>query len=163
MTCENCGAPDAKVHLTQIIKSEMSTHHLCEKCAAAKGLDTTPEVSLPLMDVFSKIVPEVTEDPSWGTEACSFCGLTHKDFKRTGRLGCAHCYETFKRQLPAMLQRVHGSARHVGKVYLPPDPTASETERRLEGLRRMLERAVQSEEFERAAQLRDQIRELEPV
>ena len=53
--------------------------------------------------------------------------------------------------------------RHVGKVYLPPDPSASEMEKRLEGLRRKLERAVQSEDFERAAEIRDEIQVLEPV
>ena len=63
-----------------------------------------------------------------GTE-CSFCGLTFADFRRTGRLGCPHCYETFGDQLPRLLRRIHGGVKHVGKVYLPPDPTASELEK----------------------------------
>ena len=58
---------------------------------------------------------------------------------------------------------MHGGTQHVGKVYLPPDPTASEMEKRLEGLRRRLTRAIESEDFERAAELRDQIRALEPA
>jgi protein arginine kinase activator len=164
MVCENCGSTDAVVHLTQIVNNQMSTHHLCERCAAEKGLDSGPETAnLPLIDMIAQMTEDVGPDPRSTSGACSFCGLTFDDFRRTGRLGCPHCYETFATHLPRLLRRIHGGAKHVGKVYLPPDPTASEMEKRLEGLRRKLERAVQSEDFERAAELRDQIRALEPA
>lgn len=164
MVCENCGSTDAVVHLTQIVNNQMSTHHLCERCAAEKGLDSGPETAnLPLIDMIAQMTEDVGPDPRTTSRACSFCGLTFDDFRQTGRLGCPHCYETFASHLPRLLRRIHGGAKHVGKVYLPPDPTASEMEKRLEGLRRKLERAVQSEDFERAAELRDQIRSLEPA
>lgn len=164
MVCENCGSTDAVVHLTQIVNNEMSTHHLCEKCAAEKGLESAPETtSMPLMDVISQMTQETVPDSEPSNRECSFCGMTFDDFRQTGRLGCPHCYETFSDHLPRLLRRIHGSTKHVGKVYLPPDPSASEMEKRLEGLRRKLERAVQSEDFERAAELRDQIRDLEPA
>ena len=67
------------------------------------------------------------------------------------------------RMLPRLLRRIHGGVKHVGKVYLPPDPTVSQIEKRLEGLRRKLERAVQAEDFERAAELRDEIRAMGPA
>jgi len=163
MVCENCGSTDAVVHLTQIVNNEMSTHHLCETCAAEKGLESAPETAnMPLMDVIAQMTEESAESSS-STDECSFCGLTFEGFRQTGRLGCPHCYETFSDHLPRLLQRIHGSTKHVGKIYLPPDPSASEMEKRLEGLRRKLERAVQSEDFERAAEIRDQIRELEPA
>jgi len=164
MACDNCGSTDAVVHLTQIVNNQMSTHHLCERCAAEKGLESTPDAStFQLLDMIEQISEAGAEStiPS-GTE-CSFCGLTFADFRKTGRLGCPHCYETFSEHLPRLLRRIHGGVKHVGKVYLPPDPTASELEKRLDGLRRKLERAVRSEDFERAAQLRDQIRSLEPA
>lgn len=164
MVCENCGSTEAVVHLTQIVNNQMSTHHLCERCAAEKGLDSAPDTSnMPLIDVIAKMAEDVPPDPKLSRAECSFCGLTFDDFRRTGRLGCPHCYETFASHLPRLLRRIHGSVKHVGKVYLPPDPTASEMEKRLEGLRRKLERAVQSEDFERAAEIRDQIRSLEPA
>ena len=164
MICERCGSTDAVVHLTQIVNNEMSMHHLCEKCAAEKGLETAPAAAdLPLIDIIAQMAQESPVEPTQGTEECSFCGMSYKEFRKTGRLGCPHCYETFSATLPALLRRIHGSSRHVGKVYLPPDPTASEMGKRLEGLRRKLERAVKSEEFERAAELRDQIRTLEPA
>jgi protein arginine kinase activator len=164
MICEHCGSTDAVVHLTQIVNNQMSTHHLCERCAAEKGLETAPEAAdLPLIDIIAQMTEDAVVDADQGLEECSFCGMTYTEFRKAGRLGCPHCYETFSTKLPSLLRRIHGSARHVGKVYLPPDPTASDMEKRLEGLRRKLERAVQSEEFERAAEIRDQIRTLEPA
>jgi protein arginine kinase activator len=165
MPCEKCGATDAVVHLTQIVNNQMSTHHLCQVCAAEKGLDSGPNLGdMPLLDVIKQIADDPAIDTRWGGGECSFCGLTHADFRETGRLGCPHCYESFAAELPRLLKRVHdGASKHVGKVYLPPDPTASEMEKRLDGLRRRLERAVQSEDFERAAEIRDEIRSMEPA
>lgn len=163
MICQKCGSTDAVVHLTQIVNDEMSTHHLCEKCAEEMGFDVGPsQLDVPAMDVLAQMAAEAPVART-SEESCSFCGLTYQDFKKTGRLGCPHCYETFAAALPALLKRIHGGSRHVGKVYLPPDPTVSDMERRLDGLRRRLERAVQSEDFERAAEIRDQIRALEPA
>lgn len=165
MVCDNCGSGDAVVHLTQIVNNEMSTFHLCEKCAAEKGLETTPEpVNFPLTDFLAQMGESETASPrSVGDEGCSFCGLTFKDFRETGRLGCPHCYATFEAPLRGLLRRIHGGTQHMGKVYLPPDPSASEMEKRLEALRRKLQRAVDAEDFERAARLRDEIRTLEPA
>jgi protein arginine kinase activator len=166
MVCDNCGSTHAVVHLTQIVNNQMSTHRLCEKCAAEKGLETAPEpAAFPLTDLLAQIGKDATPEPSdpSSTQQCSFCGLTFKDFRETGRLGCPHCYETYMPHLQRLLRRVHGGTQHVGKVYLPPDPSATELERRLEALRRKLNRAVESEDFERAAELRDEIRSLEPA
>ena len=163
--CDNCGSSDAVVHLTQIVNNEMTTCDLCEKCAAAKGLETTPEpVNFPLTDFLAQMGEEGPgADVHGASEACPFCGLTFGDFRETGRLGCPQCYETFSGHLEGLLRRIHGGTQHVGKVYLPPDPSASEMEKRLETLRRRLNRAVDAEDFERAAELRDQIRSLEPA
>lgn len=165
MKCENCGEAEAVIHLTQIENNEMTTAHLCEACAAAKGLETGEESSgFPLADFLAQMGGEASESRSGGGDetACPFCGLTFAAFREAGRLGCPHCYSTFDVQLRGLLRRIHGSTQHVGKVYLPPDPSASDREKRLEGLRRRLQRAVDSEDFERAAELRDEIRTLEP-
>jgi len=165
MVCDNCGSGDAVVHLTQIVNNEMSTFHLCEKCAAEKGLETTPEpVNFPLTDFLAQMGEAEPSPPRAGDEpGCSFCGLTFGDFKETGRLGCPHCYTSFEGPLRGLLRRIHGGTQHMGKVYLPPDPSASEMEKRLEALRRKLQRAVDAEDFERAARIRDEIRTMEPA
>jgi protein arginine kinase activator len=160
MLCENCGENNAKVHYTQIEKNEMHTFHLCEQCAAAKGLQPGVNVgNFPLTDFLAQMSKAGAE--SAATAPCAFCGLTLEDFKKTGRLGCSHCYVSFETHLSGLLRRLHGGTQHVGKVYLPPDPSSSAQQERLAGLRRKLDRAVQSEDFERAAQIRDMIRTLE--
>lgn len=164
MVCDNCGSTEAVVHLTQIVNNQMSTHRLCEKCAAEKGLESTPEpAAVPLTDFLAQMGKDPSGESDPAATQCSFCGLTFKDFRETGRLGCPHCYETYATHLQRLLRRVHGGTQHVGKVYLPPDPSASELERRLDALRRKLNRAVETEDFERAAELRDEIRSLEPA
>ena len=161
--CDNCGSKPATVNLTQIENNEMFSYHLCEDCAAQKGLEATTEPpTSPLPDFLAQIGYEPREEETSDSE-CSFCGLTFPAFRETGRLGCPHCYETFESHLRRLLRRVHGGTKHVGKIYLPPDPTVSEIEKQMEALRRKLNRAVEAEDFERAAELRDKIRSLEPV
>jgi protein arginine kinase activator len=160
MLCENCGENEASIHYTQIDKNEMQTLNLCQDCAAAKGLQPGASAStFPLTDFLAQMGRAGAESASSGP--CSYCGLSLDDFKRTGRLGCSQCYVTFDSHLSGLLRRLHGGTQHVGKVYLPPNPTRAEQQERLAGLRRKLDRAVESEDFERAAQIRDLIRTLE--
>lgn len=158
MLCEQCGKNEAILHLTHIENNQMKSLHLCEPCAAEKGLEAPHEQApLPLTDFLAK----VNRGEPTVAGPCPFCGLKLDEFKKTGRLGCSQCYVTFEPHLSGLLRRLHGSTQHVGKVYLPPDPSHAQQEERLAGLRRKLDHAVQSEDFERAAQLRDQIRNLE--
>lgn len=162
--CDACGIQEATVHLTEVADNKSVTTHLCEKCAAEKGVHTPPSVgSLPLADFLANLGGHPTKEgtPSGGDLTCPYCGLTSEVFRKEGRLGCPQCYTTFERSLRGLLRRIHGGTQHVGKVYLPPDPTARETEMRLDGLRKRLQRAIDAEDFERAAELRDQIKELE--
>lgn len=163
--CDICGSRKAIVHLTQIENNQMSTSHLCKKCAAAKGVEGPGEAAtLPLSNFLAQLGDEPGSKPSAATaEACSFCGLAFADFREAGRLGCPHCYTAFEDYLRGLLRRVHGSTQHVGKVYLPPDPSASDVQKQLELLRYKLQRAVDCEDFERAAELRDRIRMMEPA
>jgi protein arginine kinase activator len=163
MLCESCGQRDSVVTLTTIKNNQMMTRHLCEQCAAAEGVETSEgPVNFPLTDFLAQMGDE-PEPTGSGDATCGFCGLTFAQFRETGRLGCPHCYATFEGHLRGLLRRIHGGTQHVGKVYLPSDPTASERAKRLEGLRRRLQRAVDSEDFERAAEIREMIRSLEPT
>jgi protein arginine kinase activator len=161
MVCDSCKENEAIIHLTQIVDNQMTTLHLCESCAAEKGLE--PGVApgnFPLTDFLAQVGKAATE-VAGPVGPCAYCGLRLEDFKKTGRLGCSHCYVTFESNLKGLLRRLHGSTQHVGKVYLPPDPTRAEQQERIAGLRRKLDKAVESEDFERAAQIRDMIRTLE--
>jgi len=158
--CENA----ASVHLTQVVEDKMSTQYLCRACAEDKGVSAVPAEGRQVADLMAQLTEGGAErEPGGAPEPCPFCGLTLDGFRETGRLGCPHCYTSFESGMRRLLGRIHGATQHVGKVYLPPDPHASHTDRRLDDLRRRLRRAVDSEDFERAAVLRDQIREIEPV
>ena len=162
MLCDHCGENEAVIHLTQIVDNQMGTFHLCEACAAEKGLEPEPGVgNFPLTDFLAQMSQEESQSREETPAQCDFCGLTLEDFKKTGRLGCSHCYVTFDQHLRGLFRRLHGGTQHVGKVYLPPDSSTAERTEQLTRLRRKLDVAVEREEFERAAQLRDQIRELE--
>jgi protein arginine kinase activator len=164
--CDACGEGPAVMHLTQVVDNQSTTSYLCERCAVEKGLYApTPQNNPPLADFLAKMGgdgPKGSSDSDFDL-TCPFCGLTSSAFKDVGRLGCPQCYSTFESSLRGLLRRIHGGTQHVGKVYLPPDPTTTEVEQRLDGLRRKLQRAVAAEDFERAAELRDEIRTLEPA
>lgn len=165
MLCEKCGQHDATTHLTQIVNNEMSTFHLCDGCAVEKGLE--PSVSstatTPLTDFLAQMGKSVGAEASSSLESCPSCGLALSDFRRSGRLGCAACYSHFDAQLRGLLRRLHGGTQHVGKVYMPPNPSESDRVARVASLRRSLARAIEAEDFERAAGLRDQIRRMDPA
>ena len=164
MRCENCGEREAEIHLTQIVDDEMTTVHLCPSCAADQGVGTPlPSESAPLTDFLAQITEGADDEASLAgaRESCPYCGTSPSDFRKTGRLGCSQCYPHFESQLKGLLRRVHGAVEHVGKVYVSPDEGADDVEVRLSTLKRRLERAVEIEDFETAARLRDEIHELE--
>lgn len=159
MLCDDCGENEAILHVTKIENNQMNTYHLCEGCATAKGLEGAGAAAdAPLTEFLQQVGRGGTTAP---TGPCPYCGMRLEEFKKLGRLGCSHCYVAFEPHLRGLLRRLHGGVQHLGKVYLPPDPSRAEQQERLAGLRRKLDRAVQSEDFERAAELRDMIRTLE--
>lgn len=161
MVCDQCSERDAVVHLTQIVDGAVSQIHLCEKCSAERGIETTVAVPKhPLGDFLQAVQQQAAQMPG-DAARCAYCGTSLRDFRASGRLGCAHCYGAFEHSLRELLRRVHGSTRHEGWRYESGDPELMERDLTLQELRRKLEQAVQSEEFESAAALRDQIRGLE--
>jgi protein arginine kinase activator len=120
---------------------------------------------------FGKNLPEVAKD----TLACPSCGLLYDDFRKFGRFGCAQCYAAFKPHLKTLLKKIHGSNIHLGKkiavpdlpevavveIFVKPSEPAVPVVETIDVLRLRLSQAIKKEDFELAAQLRDQIRELE--
>ena len=160
MLCELCKQTQATVHLTEIVNEQMSELHLCEACANQKGAQV--ESHFGLSDLLSGLSDfgKTQEPEEVSTKACANCGMTYDDFRKAGRLGCAECYTTFKRSLGSLLKRIHGSPVHLGNSPARlVKPARAKTE--LAELRRRLERAIEHEEFEQAAQLRDQVRRIE--
>lgn len=161
MVCDTCRERDAVVHLTQIVESVVSQVHLCEQCAAARGIETTVALPKhPLGDFLQAVQQQAAQMPG-DAARCAYCGTSLRDFRASGRLGCAHCYGAFEQSLRELLRRVHGSTRHEGWKHEGADPDIVARELTLETLRSRLAKAVEGEAFEEAATLRDQIKGME--
>ncbi|MDD5496438.1 MAG: UvrB/UvrC motif-containing protein [Candidatus Omnitrophica bacterium] len=160
MLCEICGKKEATVHLTEVINEQMRKLNLCEDCAREKGAEMEEHFGLSdllagLADLGATVKPEAAV-----TIKCPKCGFSYSDFKKIGRLGCSECYEVFKKQLTPILKRIHSADRHVGKVPIQVGKTVKGV-KDLQDLRLQMEKAIQSEEFEEAARIRDKMKELE--
>jgi len=170
MQCERCGEHPAVIHLTQVVGNTHTEQHLCEACAAAQGIQTEVSVAkFPVGNLLASLGKGPGEQVSAVAEGgrCPACGATLQDFRESGRLGCAGCYEAFATSLRSLLRRIHGASRHIGEPYVPPaaqgaaaasDAPAGPP---LRALREQLQRAVEAENFELAARLRDEIRSRE--
>lgn len=165
MTCENCRQRPASVHLTKVINGQKSETHLCDQCAREQGqLDWMQPLSIP--NLLASLLSQEEFAPKRGLglpaaePRCPGCGITYSRFAETGRLGCSQCWEALGPQLSDLLRRIHGTIQHTGKV---PKRTGGlvRLKKELHQMREELNRAVANEEFEKAAALRDRIRDLE--
>ncbi len=161
MQCDVCGKKKATVHLTEIVDEQMSELHLCEDCAREKSVQMEQQFGLAdllagLTD-FGKQVQDVEKVKA----KCANCGMTYEDFRKFGRLGCGECYRSFREYLAVLLKKIHGSNEHLGKVPIKLLPMEKEKIDSLQDLRNQLRKAIQNENFEEAAHIRDKIRELE--
>jgi len=166
MKCSNCGERDGVVSLTQIIEGDVRTVSLCAKCAAEKGIETGIGVADTPLGGFLAALGESADPDAPLAEAlearCAACGATLRDFRETGRVGCAECYLAFDVPLRELLRRLHGSTHHTGMRYAGIEtPQRSEPNRTTLELREQLRRAVETEQFELAAELRDRLRDTE--
>ena len=173
MLCDICGESPATVHLTEIIDDKMTELHLCEDCAQKKSAQMESHFGLAdLLAGLADLGSPFTKTKKEAKIKCSSCGLTYEDFKKVGRLGCGECYSAFREALLPLLKRIHGSTQHYGKspkrlaMAVKTGKAAKSTaaikpKDELQDLRQRLQKAIQQEEFEEAAILRDKIREME--
>jgi protein arginine kinase activator len=165
MSCEQCREREAVIHLTQIVNEQVTTLHLCERCAAEKGVESPGSLPKTPLGTFlaamGQELPEQTPVPRAG-DNCPRCGGSLQDFRESGRLGCSECYRSFEVPLRDLLRRLHGSTHHLGERYAADREPATPGERhQATELREQLRLAVETENFELAAELRDRLRVLE--
>lgn len=165
MLCDDCKKRPACVHITKVINDQKVEKHLCEECAQKHG-----EVSLANFAMNNKLSVHdflkgmfshcFLEERPENEVACDNCGMTYTEFSRTGKIGCTGCYVAFGERLEPLLRRIHGASTHTGKV---PKRTGGllEVKQRLKRKKQELERHIAREEYELAAQVRDEIRTIE--
>jgi protein arginine kinase activator len=164
MSCEQCHEREAVIHLTQIVNEQVTTLHLCERCAAEKGVESPGSLPKTPLGTFlaamGQELPEQAPAPRNG-DNCARCGGSLQDFRESGRLGCPDCYRSFEVPLRDLLRRLHGSTHHMGERYADRETSPAEGRREAAELREQLRLAVETENFELAAELRDRLRVLE--
>jgi len=160
--CKACGQRPAKIHYTEIVNNSMVSVDLCLECAEERGLDVQKPGNVGLGDLVAGLIDKTaeTEGERIGKVRCPSCGYDYSEFKKVGRLGCPACYEAFGVQLRPLLRQLHGGIQHQGKRPQGAEARAM-VRRELRELRADLSRAVEQEDYEQAAQIRDRIRELE--
>ena len=174
MLCDRCQKRDAKILYTEIINGVKKEQHLCEECATDY---TSFQMEKPLMnsdltlgDLLSTLLDTYTasgkKDPGKVTPSltCGNCGTTYEEFIQKGRFGCSECYRSFNGQLGKTLKSIQGAELHTGKR--PKGFVSAVSDRVNKGISEaeklsiMLQEAIEKEEFEEAARLRDLIKQL---
>lgn len=162
MICDDCREHDAVVQYTAVKDNVVVQLHLCEQCAAERGVETTVNTlpKHPLGEFLHPVQQQLVAAPTDAAK-CTFCGSTMADFRSTGRWGCARCYTQFEGGIRELLRRVHGHSRHIGRNYQAPRSETLERSAVLGELRERLRRAIEGEQFEQAAEFRDRIKGME--
>ena len=164
MMCDECRKQPATVMVTRIINGKKTESYLCQDCARQQNdLSIFSEGGLTLNNILAGLIaPKFAFTNAVSSTAsirCENCGLSFSDFRRLGQLGCSECYKQFETQLEPIIRRIHGASQHTGKRPTVSRVTALRGE--LEQSRRALREAIEKEEYERAAVLRDRIKALE--
>lgn len=173
MLCDKCKKNEARIYYTEIVNGEKTEQHLCEECATEltsfqmSASMMNPELTLGslLSTILGNYHPNTTHEEAHAQKElqCDKCGLTYSEFLRVGRFGCDKCYESFEKVLEQSIRNIQGSDAHTGKK---PKDFVSNTEKiikempEIEKLSIRLQDAIEKEEYEEAARLRDRIREL---
>ncbi|MDQ0163541.1 UvrB/UvrC motif-containing protein [Bacillus alveayuensis] len=171
MICQECNERPATFHFTKIINGEKTEVHICEQCAQEKG-DMFKFYSNPGFSINNLLSGLLNLEPSLAKQGqtvfqnnhvlqCERCKMTFSQFTKVGRFGCSNCYKTFQQQINPILKRVHsGNTVHGGKI--PKRIGGSiHLRKRLKQLKEDLQQLVAHEEFEKAAEVRDEIRMIE--
>lgn len=167
MLCQKCKKNEANTHVKSVVNGEYEEYMLCSECAKEMGYtnlwsDMHSDFNSILGSFFSNALPEKSQ-----TTRCSVCGSTYHDIAKSGQVGCANCYELFLSELMPSIRRIHGNTTHCGKrPNLVESVEEKESQAKNEAsavdkLKVELQAAIEEQNFELAAQLRDKIKEME--
>lgn len=162
MKCESCGENEAKFHYTKIFNGKIDQKHLCENCAANDyDIDVDFENHFSMNKFFAGLIGEPVKniEKDHGIK-CQKCGQTYNEFKNEGKFGCDECYVAFKNKLDPLIKGIHGHNHHKGKI-----PKSSSRDiflrRERSDLKKELDDSIKEEQFEKAALLRDRLRDID--
>lgn len=167
MLCNHCKKKEAKIYYTEIINGEKKEQHLCEECAAEYTsffvMDSFQNKESWLGGLLSGLLDGLSVKAA--EPVCKKCGMTLDAFLKNGHIGCTECYESFGENFSRLLRNIQGGDTHNGKVPKGYSPKAKAEVKKAvlteeDKLRLKLQQAIEKEEFEEAARLRDEIKRL---
>ena len=163
MICERCGKEEASVHLTRIINGKKEEIHLCEKCAKNSSQLNKDENNLSFQSLLSGMLNHNLSiqnssifNNNYNDLTCDNCGMTYQEFTQKGLFGCEKCFGAFNEKLDSLFKRIHGNLLHAGKRPISIQQKL-ETESEINELKDEMQIAVDKENFEKAAEIRDKI------
>lgn len=161
MLCENCKKNAATTHIRTVINGVVTEKNLCGYCAAKGGYSKF--VNNGFASMLASMFGEELATGNIKETRCDCCNTRFSDIAETGKMGCSECYKVFSDKLVPYLKRVHGTTEHIGKRLMNNDSALATVSSQdiKEKLRREMLEAVQAEEFEKAAKLRDEIKKIE--
>ena len=157
--CQQCNKPK-KIYLTQILEGKIKQVDVCVSCPLVNQLEQTGHYgALDNLSGGSEIVFESSKDKDSSLQ-CPCCQLTFEQYKKSGRLGCGTCYTTFRKLLRPLLKSIHRGLHHTGKTPAKGRRQAN-LKVKIRAIKKQIEDSLSAEDYERAAALRDQIRNIE--
>lgn len=163
MLCEHCGKNEATTHIKQNVNGQKTEMHLCSACAEQMGYgDIFSDFGFNMDNMLSNFLSDfpLSIGSSTKTTRCEKCGSSFEEIVSSGMLGCDECYSTFYNRLMPSLQRIHGKAQHRGKIANSMSENIKKNSK-LQCLKDELKKAVEEQDYEQAAVLRDKIKEIE--
>jgi len=163
MLCENCKKQEANTQYVEIVNGKKKVLHLCSQCAEKRAIGISgkkeegPTFQVELPEKKPEIPKEIKEKEGL---VCPKCGMTYEEFKKTAKFGCAKCYDAFESNLIRIFQEIHGSHIYKGRAYQLDKKSAGLIRKKRE-LEKALEIAIKNENFEDAAKIRDELKELQ--
>ncbi len=157
MLCKECGKNVASIHLTRIINNQKIEENLCENCAKKYMVLNNP---FTVQNIMSGFLSDYHKPEAQDSLSCPECHMTYDEFRKHGKFGCSHCYNAFRSRLSPLIRNIHGHDSHIGKI---PDKYDDElkTGEELLILKNQLREAIELEEYEKAAEIRDKIKDME--
>ncbi len=159
MMCDKCGKNPATTHIKTVVNGQLRQTNLCSYCAAKEGYNNFGKLSL--ANMLASMFGESIEEGKTTKERCSCCESSFADIVESGRVGCSECYTVFRKELMPSLNRLHGRVKHIGQAPNCVENIQKNNADIVKSLKAQLEKAVATEEYEKAAKLRDEIRALE--
>ncbi|KAJ52206.1 protein arginine kinase activator [Clostridium tetanomorphum] len=165
MLCERCKKNDANVHIAKVINGVKQELNLCERCAKEMGtFSSATDINFPSPFTFQNILSGIMDYMNQPLQknndfipTCKNCSTSYTEFKEKGLMGCSECYKNLSCTLMPVIKRVQGSIEHVGKIPRKAGKDIID-KKKIASLKEELEKAILTEEYEKAAEIRDKIR-----